>query len=113
MDLIQYKGPFKAGETIEVPAVTGYTYVHIGIQVPKQQPISVPVTTVSNDGKTTTWTGDWRPMRGNPIVQINEKDYQLNACDVLEFDGLSEIAWTIRFLHSLPPEAIIDIVRKS
>lgn len=113
MDLIQYKGPFTIGQTIEVPAVAGYTYVHIGIQVPKRQPISVPVTEVSEDGKKTIWTGDWRKMYGDPIVQINGKDYQLNACDVLEFDGLSEIDWTIRFLHSLPAESIIDIVRKT
>lgn len=113
MDLVQYNGPFYSGQVIEVPAVTGYEYVHIGIQVPKRQPIAVPITRVSSDGKTTFDTGEWRPSYEDPIVQINDKQYQLNECDVLEFDGLSEIAWTIRFLTNLPSESIIDIVRRT
>ena len=123
MDLIQYKGPFYRNQVIEVPAEPGYTYVHIGIQVPKRQPIGVPVTRVSEDGKTTTETGEWRPFNHGsatspsygqePIVQINGEQYQLSQADILEFDGLSEVSWTIRFLKTLPAESIIDIVRKT
>lgn len=118
MDLTQFKGPFYSNQVITIPAEPGYTYVHIGIQVPKRQPIAVPVTTVSRDGKTTTPTGEWRNMAGkmDPIIQINDGNNQqfvLNECDVLEFDGLSEIAWTIRFLKTLPAESIIDIVRRT
>lgn len=113
MDLVQYKGPFLRNQVITVPAVTGYSYVHIGIQVPKRQPIGVPVTKVSKDGKTTTETGEWRSFKEDPIVQINGEQYQLNECDILEFDGLSEIDWTIQFLKTLPAESIIDIVRRS
>lgn len=93
--------------------------MYIGIQVPKRQPIAVPVTIVSQDGKTTTIVSDrWRDMRGkmDPIVQINDgnnQQFTLNECDVLEFDGLSEVSWTIRFLKTLPAESIIDIVRRT
>lgn len=114
MDLIQYKGPFARNQVITVPANPDYSYVHIGIQVPKRQPIGIPVTEVSDDGKTTSIVeNEWRPMSQDPIVQINGVDYQLNRHDILEFDGLSEVSWRIVFRKNLPSESIIDIVRKT
>ena len=112
MELKQYKGPFAAGSTITVPAQTGYTWVHIGIQIPKIQPMTIPQTKLSNNNKTTTKTGSYRPSYSNVKISINDTSYQLNANGILEFDGLSEIEWNIRFLSNLPAEAIIDIVRR-
>lgn len=114
MDLIQYKGPFLRSQVITVPADPDYKYVHIGIQVPKTQPIAIPVTEVSENGKETTIIeNEWRPFREDPIVQINGMDYQLNSNDILEFDGISEVTWRIVFKKNLPAESIIDIVRKT
>lgn len=113
MDLVQIKGPFSRNQRITIPAEPGYTYVHIGIQIPKRQPLAVPVTRVSNNGKTTTWTGAWRESRANISVTINDMQYQVNASDILEFDGLSEVTWTIQFNQAMPPETIIDVVRRS
>lgn len=113
MKLQQYKGPFASGDRIRIPAQTGYNYVHIGIQVPKRQPITVPVTRLSNDNKTTTETGSYRPSYPNVCLSINGQTYQINSSDVLEFDGLSEIEWDIQFLTNFPAETIIDIVRRT
>lgn len=113
MELIQYKGPFASGRRITIPAQTGYTYVHIGIQVPKTQPITIPQTRLTNNNKTTIKTGEYRSMRSDARILINGETYQLNAADVLEFDGLSEIDWEIQFLDNFPAETIIDIVRRT
>ena len=113
MELHQYKGPFASGSRIVVPAQTGYTYVHIGIQVPKTQPIAVPETKLTNNNKTTVETGNYRSIKGNARLSINGQTYQLNAADVLEFDGLSEIRWEIQFLDKFPAETIVDIVRRT
>lgn len=115
MDLIQHKGPFAYGQIIRVEANTDYSYVHIGIQIPKRQPIGIAKTIVrygTSIEDTTTVPKPWVESRQNPMVEINGISYQINANDVLEFDGLSEVDWTIKFLTPMPPEAIVDIVRK-
>lgn len=112
MELIQYKGPFRNGSYLTVPAAMGYSYVHIGIQIPKPRLSSVPETVVSNNNKTTTFTGNYRAIYGRPQVEINDITYQINENGILEFDGLSEIDWRIYFLDDLPAETIIDIVRR-
>ena len=112
MKVVQYHGPFSAGDRIIIPAEMGTTWVHIGIQVPKNQPITIPQTRLTNNNKTTVKTGSYRESRENPIISINGKTFQMNESDILEFDGLSEIEWTIQFLKSLPAETIIDIVRR-
>lgn len=41
MKLLQLTGPFSAGQTINIPAQQNCTYVHIGIQIPRErQPIA-------------------------------------------------------------------------
>lgn len=97
MQLIQYKGPFTAGESFTVPAQYDYTYVHIGIQFPNIQPIAY-----ITDGATTA------------DVEIGEMDggtvpYRINETGILEFDGLAQNSWRIRFLKDIPMEGIIDI----
>lgn len=112
MELRQVKGPFSSGQVITIPAELGYSYVHIGIQVPKTQPITVPVISVSADGKTfAEIPNQYRETSPAANLSINNMTYQLNAAGILEFDGLSEVEWTIRFLRSFPAETIIDIVR--
>lgn len=115
MELAQYKGPFRSGSRITIPAQTGYTWVHIGIQLPKSQPIAIPRTQVSEDRQTTIFTGEYREATSQERdvkLLINNETYKINSCDVLEFDGLSEIEWNIQFLDNLPAETIIDIVRR-
>lgn len=92
MKLLQYVGPFVAGDTISVPAQISYKYVHIGIQIPERQPIAyVKEAPVSVD------------------IEINGEMYRINEKGILEFDNLAEIAWEIRFLQNVPMETIIDI----
>lgn len=105
MELRQYKGPFTSGQRITVSPQTGYTYVHIGIQIPKVQPLTVPNTSVNSEEI------QYRPSRPNVQISINNKTYQVNECGILEFDGLAEIEWNIQFLQAMPAETIIDIVR--
>ncbi len=114
MDIVQYKGPFKAGSRVTVEPVTGKRYVHIGIQRPKIQGYGIPVTTVSADGKTTTVIPDsWREIRApHTQVRINDVIYQYSPSGILEFDGLNEVEWNITFLDDAPAETIIDIVRE-
>lgn len=91
MELIQFTGPFRAGQHISVPAQSGRSYIHIGIQVPKRQPIRY-----------------WNKAL-EPEFQINGQLYKINENGILEFDGLAEIAWEIEVKKNLPAEAIIDI----
>lgn len=92
MKLVQYKGPFAAGDTITVPAQQNYKYVHIGIQIPDRQPIAY--------------------IKDNIVpvdIEINGTMYRVNETGILEFDELAEIAWQITFLQNVPMETIIDI----
>lgn len=97
MKMVQYKGPFTAGDVITIPPDYGYTYVHIGIQIPFRQPIAY-----LTDG----------PM--TPDLEMGESDggtvgYALNEKGILEFDELAQNSWRIRFLKDVPMETIIDI----
>lgn len=112
MKLVQYKGPFYQGSTITIPPQINYTYVHIGIQTPKVQPMTIPITKISNDGKKMIKTSEYRAVEPLKLtkIKINNKDYIINENSILEFDDLAEIEWVIRFEHSFPPETIIDVV---
>lgn len=92
MKLLQYKGPFTAGETIEIPSKSGFRYVQIGIQVPKRQPIQYEV-----------------DKQAEADIRINGTVFKVNEKCVLEFDELSERTLTIRAEQALPWETIIDI----
>lgn len=92
MKLIQYTGPFSAGQTITIPAQIDYTYVHIGIQVPKRQPIHL-ITDVAL-----------------PIdLTFNDVGYRINDTGILEFDETTESEINIKIERDLPWESIIDI----
>lgn len=92
MKLIQYTGPFSAGQTITIPAQTDYTYVHIGFQIPKRQPVEL-INTVAL-----------------PIdFTLNNVSYRVNNTGILEFDKTTETSINIKIERDLPWESIIDI----
>lgn len=97
MKLLQYVGPFSKNQTITIPARTDYVYTHIGIQIPKRQPIgAVPETSL--------------PLSTHPVdVRINNIDYRVSH-GLLEFDGLASLRWEIEFLEAMPDGTIIDIL---
>lgn len=92
MKLIQYTGPFSAGQTITIPAQIDYSYIHIGFQIPKRQPIEL-IDSVAL-----------------PIdFTLNDVGYRVNNTGILEFDETAESAIEIRIERDLPWESIIDI----
>ena len=92
MKLVQYTGPFTAGQTISIPAQIDYSYVHIGIQVPKRQPIEL-IKTVAL-----------------PIdLTLNGVGYRIGNTGILEFDETTENSIEIKIERDLPWESIIDI----
>ena len=92
MKLVQYTGPFTAGQTITIPAQIDYTYVHIGIQVPKRQPIEL-INTVAL-----------------PIdLTLNGVGYRVGNTGILEFDETTESSIELKIERDLPLESIIDI----
>lgn len=92
MKLIQYTGPFSAGQTISIPAQQDYSYVHIGIQIPKRQPIALITESAV------------------PIdITFNGVGYRVNDTGILEFDETAETSIEIKIERDLPWESIIDI----
>lgn len=95
MQLIQYVGPFEAGERFTLPAQMGYRYTHIGLQIPYRQPISL--------------------INSSPLpidVSINGVEYRVNDKDILEFDDMRETSLEIEIEDDLPWGSIIDIARE-
>ena len=93
MELVQFTGPFTAGQRLTAEPTIDYYYAQIGMQVPHRQPIAIPETTLSDDLKDTYIISDsWREEHLGMGVDfnINNKTYQRN----------------------LPPESIIDICFK-
>lgn len=93
MELIQYTGPFTAGQTISIPAQTNYSYVHIGIQIPKRQPIALIVDDALDIDLT-----------------LNGVGYRVNDTGILEFDETNETSINIEIARDLPWESVIDIM---
>ena len=92
MKLIQYTGPFSAGQTITIPAQIDYSYVHIGIQIPKRQSIALITETAL------------------PIdITFNGIGYRVNDTGILEFDETTETTIDIKIERDLPWESTIDI----
>lgn len=127
MQLIQHVGPFSANEYLEIKAGDnnngGNYFAKIGIQIPYRQPIGIPETIVSEDGKTTTVLEDtWRPAHEQNTgdarifkadIEIDGKPYTINRKSILEFDNLRKTSFKIQFLKDLPDETIIDCALKS
>ena len=119
MILEQKKGPFSKGSSFRVGGTDGRGYVHIGIQIPKSQPIAGLAHCDSiKDGHI------HNPNAGNPITLIDgvvpadvsietsegAKEYKINAAGLLEFDANVGNSVKIIFLRDLPAECIVDIV---
>lgn len=96
MEVKQFKGPFYTGGTITSEARYDYEIVHMGIQIPRRQPIS-------------SYTKYAYP----PDLEINGMGFAVNENGILEFDGMAEVEFTVKFLKNLPPETLIDIVYKA
>lgn len=92
MKVIQYKGPFTAGQDITIPAQQNCKYLQIGLQVPKRQPIAY---------------APQRPLESD--FTINGVSYRINDKCILEFDDLNELSVDIHVDRDLPWESIIDI----
>lgn len=111
MEVRQYIGPFKQGDTITIPSKAGCVYTHIGIQAPKVQPHIIPT---EED-----YLSDASRLNTIYKVRINDSGnqttatYYMNDNTILEFDGLAEINWEINFLTNFPTETIIDIIQKT
>lgn len=93
MKLIQYKGPFTAGQEINIPAQQNYKYIQIGLQVPNRQPIAY-------------YPSD-KPLDFD--FTINGINYRINDKCILEFDDLNELSINISIKRDLPWESVIDI----
>lgn len=128
MKLYQYRGPFKAKDTITIQSRIGYEYVHVGIQIPKKQPIAHQpwVRPDGTEGLTHKEIMEqnhlneiedpraegWESFQSASQVDIdiNGTEYRLSASDILEFDDISVSSWDITILRDLPWGTIIDIV---
>ena len=92
MKLIQYTGPFSAGQTITIPAQVDYSYIHIGFQVPYRQPIKLETKTAL------------------PVdFTMNDVQYRVGDTGILEFDETTEDSINIRIERDLPWESTIEI----
>lgn len=121
MILEQKKGPFSANSSFRVGGTDGRGYVHIGIQIPKSQPIAgLGYCDSIKDGHTHSPSLD-EPieiLRGaaTPDVTIETsegaKQYKINATGILEFDANVGNSVKVTFLRDLPAECIVDLVYK-
>jgi hypothetical protein len=124
MKVEQIKGPFSAGAYKMFGGTDGRIYTHIGIQVPKRQPLGYTTFRAIDEGL----SSDSIPELVEPIVPSkycdvtiifgsesdskSSYDYKISEKGILEFDGSFTNGITVKFLRALPPETIIDIAYK-
>ncbi len=132
--IIQKEGPFSAQQAIEFSKITGWKYIHLGIQYPDALPLHVDLRTkpnlenikkitnmFDNEEKPKSYqTGvndynvtnaDFIIRRGadtTPIAQL-----KINAKNVLEFDDLSEGNFVVVCMRDMPPETLIEATVQS
>lgn len=113
MKLEQIKGPFsiKSSHTFKVDA--GNSYVHIGIQIPKRQPIAYSEYRALNEGKEDIILFPQIPDY-DVTITTNESEfsYKVNETGILELDGNFGSKLKFTFEKSMPPETIIDVIYK-
>lgn len=121
MELEQKKGPFSAGSSFRVGGTDGRGYVHIGVQIPKSQPIAGLgyCNSIKNGHIHSSYLGepiDISKGASIPDIRIETssgiKDYKINATGILEFDAEVGNSVKITILRDLPAESIIDLVYK-
>lgn len=81
MKVLQFRGPFTRGQTLTVDAQIDYSYVHIGFQIPKRQPIN------KVEKYSLPYSSPLHPVD----IQINGEAYRITN-GILEFDNLAEIS---------------------
>jgi hypothetical protein len=134
MRLIQKKGPFSKGSSFKVGGASLNEFVHVGIQIPKTQPMSpvmddtIPfVGRFKYDMKSPNYSDDQIQDQYDqskclisdaiePDVSImtttGTSDLYVNKAGVIEFDTNVGATVTIKFLKDLPAETIVDLVYK-
>ena len=108
MKLMQFTGPWKAGQIVGVISEDNITapsrydreYVHIGIQVPDSPHIAyIPIEARLPVLKIEALNGETE----------TSSEYFINYADSLEFTDLADKSYRITALQNLPAETIIDI----
>lgn len=119
MILEQKKGPFSQGSSFRFGGTDGRGYVHVGIQIPKSQPVSGLgyCSTIKHEHIHSSSLG--KPIEiyhgvfpTDILIETSEgiKEYKINSTGILEFDANVGNSIKITFLRDLPAETIIDCV---
>ena len=88
MKLEQIKGPFSVKSNHTFMAGAGNSYVHIGIQIPKRQPIAYSEYRALNEGKEEIILFPQIPDYDITITtNESEFSYKINETGILELDG--------------------------
>ena len=113
MKLEQIKGPFSIKSSHTFKAGAGNSYVHIGIQIPKRQPIAYSAYRAFNDGNEDIILFPLIPDYDVTIpTSESEFSYKVNETGILELDGNFGSKLKFTFEKSMPPETIIDVIYK-
>lgn len=113
MKLEQIKGPFSTKSSHTFKAGAGNSYVHIGIQIPKRQPIAYSEYRALNEGKEDIILFPQIPDY-DVTITTNESEfsYKVNETGILELDGNFGSKLKFTFEKSMPPETIVDVIYK-
>lgn len=113
MKLEQIKGPFSIKSSHTFKAGAGNSYVHIGIQIPKRQPIAYSEYRALNEGKNDNILFPQIPDY-DVTITTNESEfsYKVNEIGILELDGNFGSKLKFTFEKSMPPETIVDVIYK-
>lgn len=127
--IIQREGPFSANQSIEFNKITGWKYVHLGIQYPDALPLHLDLQTkpgLDNIEKITnmfdekekpkfyqTGVNDYNVTNADFIIRRGTDTtpiarLKINAKNILEFDDLSEGNFEIVCMRDMPPETLIE-----
>ena len=111
MKLEQIKGPFSVKSNHTFNAGAGNSYVHIGIQIPKRQPIAYSEYRALNEGKEDIILVPQIPDYDITITtNESEFSYKVNETGILELDGNFGSKLKFTFEKSMPPETIVDVI---
>lgn len=111
--ILEYTGPFRIGQRIQITPEVNSQIIHIGIQVPYKWAIAIPETNMNPDDivPVSFVPDSWKQIEApKPDISINRKEYCISPAGILEFDEMEMIEATIQILKDLPKESIIDIV---
>lgn len=109
MRLRQYRGPFAKGDSVSTIGTYDGEWVHIGIQVPKRQPIANSNRHVNDDDDDKAFV---RSGAATPDIEINDQRFYVNEFGIIEFTGIAGASYTITFLKDMPVGTIIDLLFK-